>query len=729
MDPADWIRLQEVFDTAADLPLEQRDIFLNEACAGNEDLRREVEALLSHDGASTKNLEGVVKGAAESYFDADSMVGTRLGPWRIVRQISQGGMGTVYLASRDDNQYQQQVALKMIRPGLLTAKMLGRFRLERQVLANLKHPYIAHLIDGGTAADGRPYLVMEHVDGEPIDGYCRQRNLGLKERCALFIKVCEAAAYAHRNHVVHRDLKPGNILITPAGEPKLIDFGVAKLLSNAEFDPKLTQTQSGWLFTPEYASPEQVRGQAVTPATDVYCLGAVLFEVLTGARAHKVETANLVDFSRMVCEQEVRKPSASVDGNSAEAVRLRKQLAGDLDNVVLKAMAKEPAERYASGEELRVDLERYMHGSPVTARSGSVSYRVGKFVRRHKVWVAAGLLGLVLSSVAVILTVRQVRRQEAVRLTLLAREDMNQFRDSTVRRGLEMLDRAIAIDPTYAPAHSAKAVGADWLGNRFGNQRAEWESVARKESLRALELDPSEPEAHSAIGDILFFRDWKWNEGESHLAMAARSSSTHLSWQLNHIKALSVMGRFQEGLTLIESQRHSPEEDVDFEVQKALLLFYMGRNQESIDAGRRIVKRDPNGHEGPWVLGMALTQAGQLDEAISVMRAALNRSRRDSRLEAALGNTYGYAGRVREAMKILDLTLRPPSEVSPFMCPVCAALIYAGLGDSDNAVLWLERAAEKRDGSIPFVPIDPRYSKIAGDSRFVAMKERIRKGD
>ena len=297
-------------------------------------------------------------------------------------------MGTVYFAIRDDEEFEQRAAIKLIKYGLDTTELLDRFRRERQILANLDHPYIARLIDGGSTQEGRPYLAMEYVEGQSVGAWQRERNPSVEECCRLFLKVCEAVAHAHRNLVVHRDLKPGNILIGADGSPKLLDFGVAKLLA-VETGPELTATAlAGGPLTPDYASPEQVQGRPVTTATDVYSLGAILSS-FTGSKAQRIVSSSPADVEKAVCVTPIMRPSEAVS-----AARLRRDLSGDLDNIVQMAMRKEPARRYSSVEQLAADVRRYLEGQPVAARKDSLRYRGGKFVRRHRLGLSAATLSI-----------------------------------------------------------------------------------------------------------------------------------------------------------------------------------------------------------------------------------------------------------------------------------------------------------------------------------------------
>jgi serine/threonine protein kinase/tetratricopeptide (TPR) repeat protein len=342
-----------------------------------------------------------------------TMEGDRIGPYRVLRTLGVGGMGEVFLAERADAQFEQQVAIKVVFGGSLARGVQSRLKIERQILAQLDHPNIAHLLDGGSLPDGTAYIVMEYVDGIPIDSFCDSNHLDVAARLKLFQTICAAVHYAHQNLIVHRDLKPSNILVTAAGVPKLLDFGIAKLLDEGRAGQQtLAVTHADFrLMTPDHASPEQVRGQAITTSSDVYVLGVLLYKLLTGHGPFVIPSMRLSDIERAICEKDPPLPSHSVNADdSAETrniahardttpARLRRSLRGDLDNMVFMAMRKEPERRYASAQQMASDVQRYLDGKPVIARRDTMSYRTAKFVRRHWLPVSAsvGVVFLILA--------------------------------------------------------------------------------------------------------------------------------------------------------------------------------------------------------------------------------------------------------------------------------------------------------------------------------------------
>jgi eukaryotic-like serine/threonine-protein kinase len=417
MDPERRRLVEELFDKILDRPRSQRYEALEDACGGDLSLKEEVLKLLAaHDREDGLLERPAVAGEALRSLRGGAPEGGRVGRYRILREIGKGGMGMVYLAERDDGHFRQRVALKAIHRS--DPELHVRVVAERQILASLEHPNIGRLLDGGVTEDGRPFLVMEYVNGLPIDVYCDRMRLTLRERLALFLTVLKAVEHAHQNLVVHRDLKPSNILVTPSGEVKLLDFGIAKLLNPNLGGGKVPVTRAeDRVLTPEYASPEQIRGEVVTTSADVYSLGVVLYELLTGYRPYHLPDRALPKLLEAVCDKDPPPPSEKVkqaetvdlpDGSRRTTLpeeeaesrhttshRLRRHLRGDLDAIVMKALRKEPGRRYGSVELLSQDIEHFLAGLPVGARRGTRWYRVQKLVRRHRAEaVAAGVVML-----------------------------------------------------------------------------------------------------------------------------------------------------------------------------------------------------------------------------------------------------------------------------------------------------------------------------------------------
>ena len=423
-----WQKIETAIADAPDIPIERRGEWLAEFCGGDAKLKAEIESLLAFESESEGFLEKTVSPYTASILndnDAD-VAGKRFGVYRIVREIGRGGMGAVYLAERADGEYEQRVALKIIRQTVVDKESENRFRRERQILAALNHPNIARLLDGGVSDAGEPFLVMEYVEGKPLTEFAENNALSINERLHLFVKVCAAVAFAHQNLIVHRDIKPSNILITTDGEPKLLDFGLAKVL---DFESDAANTATAFrAMTPAYASPEQMRGETVTTASDIYSLGIILYELLTGTRPFEFKSNSFEEMLRVVSTSEPLRPSAAGDSrfqipdstlenerNPKSKIQNPKLLKGDLDNIVLMALRKEPTRRYQSVNDFSDDIERHLKGLPVKARPNTFAYRAEKFVKRHYVGVAAGLLIALTLIGGIITTIWQANRAETQR--------------------------------------------------------------------------------------------------------------------------------------------------------------------------------------------------------------------------------------------------------------------------------------------------------------------------
>lgn len=409
-----WQHIEPILQQALALPPADRFAYLARACQGDTDLQREIEALLAVETIET-SLHFANPDTTPTYHlpQPTSLIGQHIGVYRVTDLLGRGGMGEVYAAVRDDQQFEQKVAIKIVRHEMTEEFLRQRFLSERQILASLKHPHIAHLLDGGTTPAGLSYFVMEYIEGEPITDYCRFHDLSLADKLRLFQQVCSAVAHAHQKLVVHRDIKPNNILVTADGEAKLLDFGIAKLLDRAMLprDAKATATDVR-LMTPDYASPEQVRGHAITTATDIYSLGAVLYEIFTDTRPHRFKSITPLEIERVICESEILKPSEAVKRAPNAPVKLARQLDGDLDNIILMAMRKEPERRYRSVEQLAEDVQRYLDGRPIVARADTIRYRTSKFLRRNRLKVVAAAMVLLSLLTGLALANYQARRAE-----------------------------------------------------------------------------------------------------------------------------------------------------------------------------------------------------------------------------------------------------------------------------------------------------------------------------
>jgi non-specific serine/threonine protein kinase/serine/threonine-protein kinase len=508
---------KRVFSLALEQPAEHRAPLVAEMCGAGSPLYAEVMSLLDNVDSASSFFERPLAGALPV---ADPMLGRRIGVYRILRPIGAGGMGAVYLAERADDQFRKRVALKAVRPGLIDEHVLRRFQNERQTLAVLDHPNIIKLLDAGTTEEGVPYLVTEYVEGQPIDAWCAARKLTVRERVELFRLVLGAVHFAHQNLVVHRDLKPSNILVTPEGVPKLLDFGIAKLL-RPEFSVHMGLTRTELQpMTPEFASPEQIRGQPIGTASDLYSLGVILYRLLTGRHPYELTTHTAGELERAIVDTDPERPSRFVAHDAPATRSEARLLRGDLDNIVLMAMRKEPQRRYASAQHFSEDLRRHLEGWPVLARKASLWYKTSKFAGRHKLGCAAAALAVaaLAASGAEALAEKRAAERRFDELQHFAafvigklddklREGPVQAREVLVTQGLEYLDR-LAREKSSPAIRRDLVTGYIKIGDVQGNLYvASLGSTAAAESSYRKALPVAEELVRAAPGDAGSQRD------------------------------------------------------------------------------------------------------------------------------------------------------------------------------------------------------------------------------
>ncbi len=703
MTGEDYRRAKEIFLEADAAPEGERAATLERLCAGDAGLRREVEALLASAEAGAGFLD--LPPDAGVPEEPDETPPSRVGPYRIVAEIGRGGMGSVFLAERADDAYAGRVAVKLVRRGLDTEDVLRRFRTERQILASLAHPNIARLLDGGTTADGRPYFVMEHIEGRTLLEDARARGLGPKERLDAFRVVCAAVQYAHRNLVVHRDLKPSNVMVTTDGVVKLLDFGLAKVLG-----PEASGRTAGAtaIFTPEYASPEQLAGGPITTATDVYSLGVMLYELLSDDHPYRGAAASPASLWRAVCEIDPPPPSVAAARTGGPAGRRAPALAGDLDAIVLKAMRKEPARRYATVEQLSEDLGRHLDGLPVEARPESTAYRLGKFLGRHRMaagTAAAAVLSLAAGLGVALREAHVAREHEAVARKRL--EDVRALantllfelneslapvpgttkaRELLVRRGLEYLQRLdarsgpedLALQRDVAAAYQRLADlqggGNASLGDTDGARESLRKAIALRErtvaspaatvddrlalaSARAALADTLAPKSDEALrltaGAV--------SVGEEALASAPsdRRVRRRLAILLDaHAGVLAERGAFAEALAARER-----EAEIFDALAAAADATDNDRRNAALAARYRASLLDR--------LGRAGEAESQLRKALATDEARLGAApaSAEARVDAAndlrlLGGLLRRAGRAAEALPLAERGLALASEIA-----------------------------------------------------------------
>ncbi|MCP4249280.1 MAG: serine/threonine protein kinase [bacterium] len=647
MSPERWRQIKQMFHAALAREAPTRPAFLEQACGSDPALRVEVESLLA---AHDTEPDFIERPALTCLADADElgageMAGRTIGPYRLERPIGYGGMGAVYLAGRADHVYRKKVAVKLIRADRLSypprqhAQMQRRFLAERQALADLDHPSIARLLDGGADADGAPYLVMEYVDGVPIDEHCDAGRLTTRQRLELFQVVCVAVQHAHQRLIVHRDLKPGNILVTANGTPKLLDFGIAKLLEpDSARGQNPTLTTWPWM-TPEYASPEQIQGRAVTTAADVYSLGVVLYELLTGHRPYRLGEVPRHEVPRVICEHEPDKPSTAVmrveerpARNDSDWIaltpqsvsltretspeRLRRRLTGDLDTIVLKALRKEPQRRYASVEQFAEDIRRHLVGLPVTARPDTLVYRSGKFVRRHRIGVAVSAVTAALLAAATATTAWSAREATTQRDAALvqkqtAERNLARAVDAERLASLEA-DNAEAVTRFLVDLFEVSDPFTDATGDEHGKAVTAEEALDRGAARIGAEWE-GQPEIQAAlmcaIGTV-YERLARYDKAEPLLIEALRLRREQ--FDRPHVD-------ISESLQSLAWLRHHQGQPAE-----AQALF-----TEALQMREQLLGDDhPRVAESLTGLAVALRDLGEMDEAERHLRRALDIYRR-----------------------------------------------------------------------------------------------------
>ena len=703
---ADHPTSQALFRRALALPAEERADFLQSATA-DDGLRQEVMELLEAHDAPDISVEGIV-GEAAADLERARMQQRKLGPYRIVDLISEGGMGRVYLAERSDEQYQQKVAIKILGSSLPSQHLQERFRAERQILANLNHPYVARLLDGGETDDGLPYLVMEYIEGESILKYCSTHRLGLSARLKLFGQVCEGIQHAHQNLIIHRDIKSSNIIVDESGTPKLLDFGIAKLLRESDGARDAVVTQEGGRFmTPANASPEQILGRSVSAATDVYALGLLLYELLVGLPAYDVDQATGPEFARLVCETMPSKPSTRVSQyrqtvaeGSADAIpdRVLRSLSGDLDTIIMKALRKEPARRYGTVAALAEDIERYRTHRPVKAQPDSLTYVLGKFMRRNRLALAVTAASLVLISVSISQVVSERNRASteaanaAAALDFLVAtfgsSDPNVTKGDTIT-AKEVLDRGaerLSTDTSLTP--SARALLGDAIGNVYKNLGLY--APAHEQLQAAVALHESLNQKEAMVRTLRQLGATKSLQGDLEAAKATMERALSIAQSVypdDHVESATTLAwlaqevgnnsQYEDSIELYKSaiamrERLGETEDVEYIETRYGLgeAFMVTGNFEESETNHRIALEAATETIGlrnsltikvMQALAISLHEAGKLEEAEpyylqsdALEREVLGEDHPDREYSlTSIGRLYRHMGRYEEAEEYL----------------------------------------------------------------------------
>jgi non-specific serine/threonine protein kinase/serine/threonine-protein kinase len=705
MTPERWKQVRTVFDEALEQPLSGRRTFLERTTGGDQELRHEVEELLASYESSDELLKKPAVVGLQTLLETGPsaasgppMEGRRVGPYRLLERIGSGGMGSVFIADRADPQFQQKVAIKLVRPGVDTGALLERFLMERQVLAGLDHPNIARLLDGGTTEDGLPYLVMEYVaGGTPIDVYADFHKLNITARLRLFLAVCDAVQYAHRSLIVHRDLKPANILVTSDGTVKLLDFGIAKLLSPGGAMPSRL-TQDAAPMTPDYASPEQVRGAAITTASDVYALGVLLYRLLTSRSPYRLTEHSSTSLLFAILNQEPERASDAVLRGSREAAReaatrregtvdrLNRRLRGDLDAIVLKALEKDPSRRYASAERFSDDVRRHLEGMPVLAHKDTATYRFGKFVRRHSAGVAASaaLLATLMTATVVSLHYASVARREQA----IAERRFRDVRD-LARFVLFEFDDMILEGETVARKQVVEKA-SDYLnkltGEAAGDPSLQQEVVEAYLRLGGIQGNLYLPNVGDARGAIASYRQALAMAEGLNKAFPGRDDYALLEAQANTLLGDMVspggdqheaMQRYRRAREILEpllkpganrkaTNARAEETAIQVAYKIGFVEYRLGNlsaalenYRQSLDMARRWAERSPKEFKARrdaaralTAIGEAMTRAGRPREGVGSMRQALEIS--ESLLAENPGQAFYRRGVVTDCLRLGD---------------------------------------------------------------------------
>ena len=759
MNPAEWQKIKEIFNGAIDLPEIERAMFLENY---DEDLRRRVEKLLKADESAENFIAepAFVEVGFSPTDETDFYVGTQIDSYKILEEIGHGGMGTVYLASRRDD-FEKRVALKLIKRGMDTNSVLKRFMMERQILARLEHPFIANLLDGGSTADGLPYFVMEYVEGLPVTKFCDAKNLNIKERLELFQKLCSAVAYAHQNLVIHRDIKPSNILVTTDGTPKLLDFGIAKLL-HPDWSLETNEATATMfrVMTPEYASPEQIRGLPITTASDVYSLGVVLYELLSGERPYKIESRLPAEIAQIVLTEEPVRPSSVVsrpllvesetnrnqqpttdnEQNRKSQIVNRKSLSGDLDNIILKALRKEPTRRYNSVQEFSDDIRRYLAGLPVTATADTSLYRLNKFVKRHRTGVLTG--GLIVLTLLAATTIPTWQAVVARREQTKAEQRFNEVRQLANTVLFEYHD-GIAKLPGSTPLREKMVKDAlAYLDNLAAEKidDASLQSELASAYFKVGEVQGAP--AKSSLGDYggglesfrksLAIREKlfeKYPTDEQIKLDLSRSYQMvgHLSQVTDDLPA--AFENYGKAFELLNSMPTAKRDFANLHTRFATALAIGGKLPEAIENFRKsvamlkeLVAQNPDDRDlkldlgkNSVLLGDALEEANSLDEALEIQRAAYAVlqplvTENDTDSQRAALSAFGRIGDVlfklkqfREALEIQQKSLA---------------------ADEKTLVIDPNNALARRDVQVDYYKIGRIYAELGQMSEAIANQRK-----
>jgi len=655
MDKTSWQKVKLLFNQSLELEKTKREQFLKQHTHGEDDIYQQVQQMLAQDSRQNSAITQSVSANLQNLISHQFAIqqGDQLGAYEIDSIIGEGGMGAVFQAHRSDEEFTQKVAIKVIHSSNINTETLQRFQNERQILANLNHPNIARLLDGGTTQKGLPYLVMEYVEGLPIVDYCQAQRFSINHRIKLFLQVCEAVKYAHQNLIVHRDIKPANILVTPQGQVKLLDFGIAKILQPEEYSHAISETRSEIrMLTPENASPEQVLGQTITTRTDVYSLGNLLYQLLTEQKLFDFDEENRLVLERLICEQTPTRPSASINQQfsllnrdlkqpkplvKTSLTQLKRNLSGDLDTIILKSLQKEPDRRYQSVEQLSDDIQRYLKNFPIFARPDSLLYRAGKYFRRNTLLVSvASLFGISVITFIIILLVQSNALKLQKQRALLEAENSAKITDF-------MIDIFDSSDPNINAGESLNAKQLLQNGN------SQIEQLENKPLLQASMLQAI-GRVYQKLGDYeqalkMITRSVSIIDGSEQVTIRQLADSysirADLQFELGDLETSEQS--YRKSLQLFQSETEQQEEEITAnQLGLVAVLSEQEKNEEALPIQQLVLHKQINKYgkeskqagEAYTFLGHVLRKLGRHQQAETTLQKALKAKR------ASYGNNH-----------------------------------------------------------------------------------------
>jgi serine/threonine protein kinase/Flp pilus assembly protein TadD len=716
MTPERWRRVEELFQAAVSRAADERDAWLENACAGDSELLKEVRDMVAADSTGDTVDRQIVSTAVEMVQRPVAEPGLRAGPYRLTRMLGRGGMGAVYLGERADGEYEAEVAVKLVHAGL-DNDFIQRFRRERQALARLQHPNIARILDSGSTDTGLPYIVMELVRGVPITAYIKEKQLTRDQILTLYIEVCRAVSHAHHKLIVHRDLKPGNIMVEDDGTPKLLDFGICKLIEDAPRGGEALT--AALLLTPDYASPEQIRGETVTVTSDIYSLGVILYELLTGRPPRVI--AKLTPAAIAAAAEEPIPPLSQVMRETASTEQLR-----HLDTVLLKALHKDAERRYQSVDLFVDDLLRVANREqPLAGQTGETA-RPARPSRRR--WIAAAALIAFLGGAGLAwrkfgnaaepidVNTMPVFLEAHRLLKSHPKDDTPELRLQRTERAISMFEQAAREHPHSAKIYAGLAEAYEGIADEAPGKYYDYMEKARITAMRGLALDDRIDDLHHTLGATSLFGAWDLPKALASFTRAVELNPRRGTSHRLRAEVLCMYGRFDEALAALNVAQSVAPLDPDIGAEKAAVYFRARRYAQAAEAARQTITIDPEEYMAKWILGMALQHQGSIAEAEAVLRPLPFRPIRNP---IALAHLLASSGRTEEAMRLVEQIHKVVSH------PSAEAIVYVAAGQRETALTLLEKAYAMRDMNVIFISMDPRYDAIRNEPRWIALCKKL----